>query len=714
MTLPAPGLFGRPAAILVCSLLLVLVLHSAPAAARPFRGSVEWSVLLCRHAADADAQGNPPRDRAFYENLFYKDGTNGLADYMDQVSYGNLNLDGSIVMGWYTMPFTLNQSRTRNRRQIWDDCINAAAAGGYNLPDGRLAAVVTWPSRDLYGWPGRGAYMPWNAEIGAYAHEVGHGFGFEHSYSNDPTYRNADWAQIGEYHDPWDVMSYAAVYSTDTGTDGHGRWGPGLNAYHKDRMGWMPTDKIYRFGAKGETSATIWLEPLTTYDYRTFYLEWINTIDWGKLAGLGRRGLRHGFEESSYKKTSYSKTTTPTLTSTTSKTPTTTTATNLDWSKLGSTIREGSLGDFDSDSLVLDPKSPNFDFTSALGKDWNPTIATRLSPEDFKLDLPSLPLLDIDWSKIFPLPPTYLMIRIPFDSTDPFHYYTVEYRRNSGLDAGIPADHQVLIHEVKAHKDKEGRDDGYRSFLIRNLTSHGKPPSTWLNANGVSITTLSVGDHAAQILVQQACKEPFVYRRACNNDYVCVTEEARARTEDENLLHSSRVNPACSNGGCYYGRDTCLQGFVWREACPGTEYDEDGESRPRDRVCVPIESRTTAAQDNALHNGRDVDFAQWGVANYGPNVCKQGYVWRAADNHDYVCVRGWVRTQTAEENEAHAQRRDPACANGGCQYGVEQCLQGWVWRDAFPGDKICTTRDSRAQAAVDNAAAESRLQNKDA
>ncbi len=44
-----------------------------------------------------------------------------------------------------------------------------------------------------------GAYMPWDAEIGAYGHEVGHGFGFEHSYSNDPTYRNAEWSGIGEY-----------------------------------------------------------------------------------------------------------------------------------------------------------------------------------------------------------------------------------------------------------------------------------------------------------------------------------------------------------------------------------------------------------------------------------------------------------------------------------------------------------------------------------
>jgi len=32
---------------------------------------------------------------------------------------------------------------------------------------------------------------------------MGHGIGMIHTFSDDPNYRNADWAQIGEYDDEW-------------------------------------------------------------------------------------------------------------------------------------------------------------------------------------------------------------------------------------------------------------------------------------------------------------------------------------------------------------------------------------------------------------------------------------------------------------------------------------------------------------------------------
>jgi hypothetical protein len=87
--------------------------------------------------------------------------------------------------------------------------------------------------------------------------------------------------------------------------------------------------------------------------------------------------------------------------------------------------------------------------------------------------------------------------------------------------------------------------------------------------------------------------------------------------------------------------DTCLQGYVWREAVPG------------DHVCVTPETRTQAAQDNSLATSRR---SPTGGA-YGPDTCLQGYVWRGAVPSDHVCVTGETRAQTAEDNNLAASRR---------------------------------------------------------
>ncbi len=83
---------------------------------------------------------------------------------------------------------------------------------------------------------------------------------------------------------------------------------------------------------------------------------------------------------------------------------------------------------------------------------------------------------------------------------------------------------------------------------------------------------------------------------------------------------------------------------------------------------------------------------------YGVDTCNQGYVWREAQPNDRVCVTPAVRTQTRNENNSAAERREP---NGGA-YGPNTCKQGYVWRDATTNDPICVTPQVRAQAAEDN------------
>ena len=84
--------------------------------------------------------------------------------------------------------------------------------------------------------------------------------------------------------------------------------------------------------------------------------------------------------------------------------------------------------------------------------------------------------------------------------------------------------------------------------------------------------------------------------------------------------------------------DTCIQGYVWREA------------RPNDHVCVKPEIRTAVAEQNQTRKQR------WTSGAYGPQTCIQGYVWREAFSGDKVCVKPDFREQTKQDNKAAPRR----------------------------------------------------------
>jgi hypothetical protein len=86
--------------------------------------------------------------------------------------------------------------------------------------------------------------------------------------------------------------------------------------------------------------------------------------------------------------------------------------------------------------------------------------------------------------------------------------------------------------------------------------------------------------------------------------------------------------------------DTCIQGYVWREA------------GPNDHVCVLPATRSQAASDNSQASSRvDPNGA------YGPKSCIQGYVWREAFSGDDVCVTPSVRSQATDDNSKDASRK---------------------------------------------------------
>ena|ERR1017187_703854 len=83
---------------------------------------------------------------------------------------------------------------------------------------------------------------------------------------------------------------------------------------------------------------------------------------------------------------------------------------------------------------------------------------------------------------------------------------------------------------------------------------------------------------------------------------------------------------------------------------------------------------------------------------FGPGTCLPGYVWREAFAGDKVCVLPATRAQATADNKAAASHTG---AHG-------DCLSGYVWRGAGPSDKVCVLPATRSQTEADNMAAESR------
>lgn len=113
--------------------------------------------------------------------------------------------------------------------------------------------------------------------------------------------------------------------------------------------------------------------------------------------------------------------------------------------------------------------------------------------------------------------------------------------------------------------------------------------------------------------------------------------------------------------------DTCVSGFVWREARSG------------DTVRVTPDMRATIAQQNG-NAGANKDPS----AGSGPESCSQGYVWREAFNGDTICVTPDFRAQVLADNAAAASRKasnspDPTPQSQGTEVIFEITGSGTVY-----------------------------------
>jgi hypothetical protein len=84
--------------------------------------------------------------------------------------------------------------------------------------------------------------------------------------------------------------------------------------------------------------------------------------------------------------------------------------------------------------------------------------------------------------------------------------------------------------------------------------------------------------------------------------------------------------------------------------------------------------------------------------------CRSGFVWREAFPGDHVCVTPESRAQAVADNAAATDRRQPDGA-----YGPLSCRSGYVWREARPNDMVCVTPAVRSATSEENRLAAERV-----
>lgn len=120
-----------------------------------------------------------------------------------------------------------------------------------------------------------------------------------------------------------------------------------------------------------------------------------------------------------------------------------------------------------------------------------------------------------------------------------------------------------------------------------------------------------------------------------------------------------------------------------------------------DKVCTGF-SELHCAAAQAAQPGGAAPAVQHQTAQ-DRRSCKQGFVWREARPGDLVCVSPLSRQRVAGENATAASRVDPTGA-----YGPASCISGFVWREAYPGDTVCVRPETRALVADENRLAPTR------
>jgi M6 family metalloprotease-like protein len=186
----------------------------------------------------------------------------GLDYYWREQSYNQINLGGSAMVGWYTLPYPRSHYVTSSGLDLQGlatDCTGAADPDvnfpqyyGINMQFNDVLDCCSWGGTwsvtadgqtRIYGM----TWMANWADVATYAHEEGHSLGLPHS--------SGSYSQT--YDSQWDVMSSASAFWDAA----QSTWIPtNTISYHKDLLGWIPAAR--KVSVAPNSSQTITLERL--------------------------------------------------------------------------------------------------------------------------------------------------------------------------------------------------------------------------------------------------------------------------------------------------------------------------------------------------------------------------------------------------------------------------------------------------------------------
>lgn len=211
----------------------------------PALGTKPYVAILCKYS-DSSAV---PNSRSVYEQWM---GTSfpGVGDYWRQLSDGLMGIEGSRVVGWYTLPHPYSYYYPNGGQQepnfdaLLNDCADAADAdvdftqfsgvilqfnGDAGAAYGGTASLTRDGQTKTYGV----TWMPDWSTPATFAHEMGHTLGWPHSHG----------PYTATYDSKWDVMSYP--YGWYEGSVAPSTWvGEQTIAFNKAVAGWIPASRV--------------------------------------------------------------------------------------------------------------------------------------------------------------------------------------------------------------------------------------------------------------------------------------------------------------------------------------------------------------------------------------------------------------------------------------------------------------------------------------